>query len=53
MEIFNALAFDKYASYIWFSYGLTGIMIAMLFLRTKSIRRNTIKQLRAKYLRNL
>ena len=52
MEIFNALAFDKYASYIWFSYGLTFVMIAILFLRTKSIRQNAIKQLRTKYLRN-
>ncbi|MDG2394867.1 heme exporter protein CcmD [Candidatus Thioglobus sp.] len=53
MDIITVLTFDKYASYIWFSYGLTFTMIAILFLRTKSIHRNTVKQLRAKYLRNL
>jgi heme exporter protein D len=53
MEIFTLLVFDKYASYIWFSYGITFIAIALLFIRTKSIHRDTIKQLRSKYLRDL
>lgn len=53
MEIFAQLVFDKYASYIWFSYGLTFITIAFLFLRAKNVHRDTVKQLRVKYLRDL
>ncbi|MCH9645414.1 MAG: heme exporter protein CcmD [Proteobacteria bacterium] len=52
MDIFAQLAFDKYASYIWFSYGLTFITIAFLFLRAKTAHRDTIKQLRIKYSRD-
>ena len=45
------LSFDKYAYYIWFSYFLTFGIIAILFIRTRSIRKNVITQLRVKYSR--
>ena len=45
------LSFDKYAYYIWFSYFLTFGMVAILFIRTRSIHKNVITQLRIKYSR--
>ena len=53
MDIFAQLVFDKYAIYIWFSYGLTFVTIAFLFLRAKKSRLDTIRKLRVKYLRDL
>ncbi|HAP05183.1 MAG TPA: heme exporter protein CcmD, partial [Gammaproteobacteria bacterium] len=34
------LSFDKYAYYIWFSYFLTFGVVAILFIRTRSIHKN-------------
>ncbi|HIG88946.1 heme exporter protein CcmD [Candidatus Thioglobus sp.] len=45
------LLFDKYVYYIWFSYLLTFGIIIILFIRTKSIHKNTMIQLRIKYTR--
>ncbi|MEO1890155.1 MAG: heme exporter protein CcmD [Candidatus Thioglobus sp.] len=45
------LSFDKYAYYIWFSYFLTFAVVAILFIRTQSIHKNVITQLRIKYSR--
>ncbi|WP_201339145.1 heme exporter protein CcmD [Isorropodon fossajaponicum symbiont] len=50
-EYFSFLPYGKYAFYIWFSYLTTLIVIATLFIRTRSIHKNAIKQLRIKYLR--
>ncbi|ABL02402.1 hypothetical protein Rmag_0660 [Candidatus Ruthia magnifica str. Cm (Calyptogena magnifica)] len=50
-EYFSFLPYGKYAFYIWFSYLTTLIVIATLFIRTHSIHKNAIKQLRIKYLR--
>ena len=46
------LSFDKYAYYIWFSYFLTFGVVAILFIRTRSIHKNVITQLRIKYSRD-
>jgi len=51
MELLSMLSFDKYAYYIWFSYFLTFGVIAILFIRTKSIHKDAITQLRIKYSR--
>ncbi|CAC9580997.1 hypothetical protein BHECKSOX_54 [Bathymodiolus heckerae thiotrophic gill symbiont] len=51
-EYFSFLPYGKYAFYIWFSYLTTFVVIAVLFIRTKSIHKNIIKQLRLKYSRN-
>ncbi len=50
-EYFSFLPFGKYAFYIWLSYLLTSISIAILFIRTSSIHKKTFSQLRLKYLR--
>jgi heme exporter protein D len=51
-EYFSFLPYGKYAFYIWFSYLTTFLIIANLFIRTKIIHKNTIKQLRIKYSRD-
>ncbi|WP_190600076.1 heme exporter protein CcmD [Candidatus Vesicomyidisocius sp. SY067_SCS001] len=50
-EYFSFLPYGKYAFYIWFSYLMTLIVIATLFIRTYSIHKNVIEHLRIKYLR--
>ncbi|WP_201342028.1 heme exporter protein CcmD [Abyssogena phaseoliformis symbiont] len=50
-EYFSFLPYGKYAFYIWLSYLTTLIVIATLFIRTRFIHKNAIKQLRIKYLR--
>ena len=50
-EYFEFLPYGKYAFYIWFSYLATFVVIAILFIRTRSIHNNTNKQLRLKYTR--
>ncbi len=51
-EYFSFLPYGKYAFYIWFSYLSAFIVIAVLFIRTRSIHNNTIKQLHIKYTRD-
>ncbi len=51
-EYFSFLPFGKYAFYVWFSYLLAFITIAILFIRTWAIHKNIIKQLTIKYQRN-
>jgi heme exporter protein D len=51
-EYFEFLPYGKYAFYIWFSYLTAFIVIAVLFIRTKIIRKNTFRQLRLKYSRD-
>ena len=51
-EYFSFLPYGKYAFYIWFSYLMTFAVIATLFIRTRSIHKKTIKNLRIKYSRN-
>ncbi len=51
-ETFSFLPYGKYAFYIWFSYLTAFVVIAGLFIRTKTIHNNTLKQLRLKYSRN-
>ncbi len=46
------LLFDKYSAYIWASYFLTFITIAILFISTKTIHKRNITQLRIKYARD-
>lgn len=45
------LIFDKYAVYIWASYGLTFATIAFLFFSTKANRKRVVTQLKIKYAR--
>ncbi|MBA5249394.1 hypothetical protein MNB_SUP05-SYMBIONT-4-491 [hydrothermal vent metagenome] len=45
------LLFDKYAAYIWVSYGLTFAVIAFLFISTKTNHNRAVSQLRVKYAR--
>lgn len=52
MELLTLLSFDKYAYYIWFSYFITFLVIAILFIRTRSIHKKAITQLRIKFSRN-
>ncbi len=51
-EYFSFLPYGKYAFYIWFSYLMTLAVVATLFIRARSIHKNTIKQLRIKYSRD-
>lgn len=51
VEFFSFLPFGKYAFYVWFSYLVTFIVIAILFIRTRSIHNNTLQQLRIKFTR--
>lgn len=45
------LLFDKYSIYIWASYLLTFITIAILFISAKITHKRTMTQLRIKYAR--
>jgi heme exporter protein D len=51
VEYFSFLPFGKNAFYIWFSYLVVLIVIAILFIRTSSIHKNIMSQLRVKYSR--
>lgn len=48
-EYFTFLPFGKYAFYIWSSYLIGFAVIAILFIRTYSLRKKIHQQLRAKY----
>ncbi len=50
-EYFEFLPYGKYAFYIWLSYLVVFITIAILFIRTSSIHKKTFSQLRIKYSR--
>ncbi len=50
-EYFDFLPYGKYAFYIWFSYLITVAVIAMLFIRTQSARKQILRQLHLKYSR--
>ncbi|HIE77710.1 MAG TPA: heme exporter protein CcmD [Candidatus Thioglobus sp.] len=52
VEYFSFLPYGKNAFYIWFSYLSVFIVIAVLFIRTRSIRKNIVSQLRVKYSRD-
>ena len=50
-EYFEFLPYGKYAFYIWFSYLITFGVIALLFIRTRNMRKDILKQLQIKYTR--
>lgn len=50
-EYFSFLPYGKYAFYVWFSYWVALMTIATLFVRSRVIHKNTLKQLRLKYSR--
>jgi heme exporter protein D len=51
VEYFSFLPFGKNAFFIWFSYLVVLIVIAVLFIRTSAIHKNIMSQLRVKYSR--
>ncbi|HAY41653.1 MAG TPA: heme exporter protein CcmD [Gammaproteobacteria bacterium] len=51
VEYFSFLPFGKNAFYIWLSYSVVLIVIAILFIRTKSIHKSVMSQLNVKYSR--
>ena len=50
-EILSFLPYGKYAFYIWFSYGITFILIAGLFVRASINYKKIRIQLKNKYAR--
>lgn len=48
-EYFAFLPYGKYAFYIWFSYLMAFLVVAVLFIRTRSIHHKIWLQLQLKY----